>query len=201
MLFGGNLEKFLWEGIIFLTYLLICGGLLQPRFSRKASLLIGGGTVLGIILLQAGLLMSGQDTMLVLTMLPLTAYFPSIICLHILSRSGFFQTMAGWTVGVIVCFLMKTAGKLLVQSLGRLTDLPGWGCNLLITACLLLLSCSVLFLVFRFLRRPFQVYVLKNKTNWMLMSFPVLMIVLLLSYVSSSTTDKTLLILLLLTAC
>lgn len=201
MLFGGNWEKFLWEGIIFLTYLLICGGLLQTRLSKKASLLIGGATVLGIVLLQAGLLMSGQDTMLVLTMLPLTAYLPSIICLHILSRSGFFQTMAGWTVGVIVYFLMKTAGKLLMQSLGRLTGLPGWGCNLLITVCLLLLSCGVLFLVFRFLRRPFQVYVLRNQTNWMLMSFPVLMIVLLLSYVSSSTTDRTLLILLLLTAC
>lgn len=79
--------------------------MLQPRFSKKASLLIGGVTVLGIVLLQAGLLMSGQDTMLVLTMLPLTAYLPSILCLHILSRSGFFQTMAGWTVGVIVYFL------------------------------------------------------------------------------------------------
>ena len=201
MLFWGNWEKFLWEGIIFLTYLLICGGLLETRFSKKASLLIGGTTVLGIVLLQAGLLMSGQDTMLVLTMLPLTAYLPSIICLHILSRSGFFQTMAGWTVGVIVCFLMKTAGKLLVQSLGRLTGLPGWGCNLLITVCLLLLSGGVLFLVFRFLRKPFQTYVLKNHSNWVLMSFPVLMIVLLLSYASNSTTDETLLILLLLTAC
>ena len=76
MLFGGNWEKFLWEGIIFLTFLLICGGLLETRFSKKASILIGGGTVLGIVLLQAGLLMSGQDTMLVLTMLPLTAYLP-----------------------------------------------------------------------------------------------------------------------------
>ncbi|HJD24581.1 MAG TPA: GHKL domain-containing protein [Firmicutes bacterium] len=201
MLFGANWEKFLWEGIIFLTYLLICGGLLQPRFSKKTSLLIGGGTVLGIVLLQIGLLMSGQDTMLVLTMLPLTAYLPSILCMHILSRAGFFQTMAGWTVGIIVYFLMKTAGKLLVQSLGRLTGLPGWGCNLLIMACLLLLSGGVLFLVFRFLRRPFQIYVLRNQTNWILMSSPILMIVLLLSYVSSSTTDETLLVLLLLTAC
>lgn len=201
MLFGENLEKFLWEGIIFLTYLSVCCGLLQPRFPKKTSLLIGGGTVLGIVLLQAGLLMSEQNAMLVLTMLPLTAYLPSIFCLHILSRAGFFQTMAGWTVGVIVYFLMKTAVKLLVQFLGRLTGLPGWGCNLLITVCLLLLSGGVLFLVFRFLRRPFQVYVLRNQANWILMSFPVLMIVLLFSYVSSSTTDETLLILLLLTAC
>lgn len=201
MLFGENWERFLWEGIIFFTYLWICGGLLQPRFSKKASLLIGGGTVLGIVLLQAGLLMSGQDAMLVLTMLPLTAYLPLIICLHILSCSGIFQTMAGWTVGVIAYFLMKTAGKLLMQSLGRLTGLPGWGCNLLITACLLLLSGGMLFLVFRFLRRPFQAYVLKNQSNWVLMSFPVLMIVLLLSYAGNSTTDKTLFFLLLLTAC
>ena len=77
MLFGGNWEKFLWEGIIFLTFLLICGGLLETRFAKKASILIGGGTVLGIVLLQAGLLMSGQDTMLVLTMLPLPASPPA----------------------------------------------------------------------------------------------------------------------------
>lgn len=88
-----------------------------------------------------------------------------------------------------------------MQSLGRLTGLPGWSCNLLITACLLLLSGGILFLVYRFLRRPFQTYVLRNQTNWVLIGFPVLMIVLLLSYASSSTTDEMLLILLLLTAC
>ncbi len=201
MLFSAEWQKFLWEGLIFLTYIFICGGLTERRFSKTASLLAAGGTVVGIILLQTALLLSGQDATLVLTLLPLTSYLPAIICLHILSRSGFFQTMAVWTVGAIVYFVLKILWKILLQYLGRLTSLPGWGCNLLMTAALLLAAGLLLFLVFRYLHKPFQTYVLKNQTNWLLLSFPIFMIFLLFSYFGSSTTNVTLLVLLLLTAC
>ena len=49
-------EKFLWEGIIFLTYIIICGSLIQLRFSKKTSLLAAGITIAGIVVLQAILL-------------------------------------------------------------------------------------------------------------------------------------------------
>ena len=89
MLFGAEWEKFLWEGIVFLVFAVISGSLITRRFSKKASLLACGGTLLGIGLLQVALLACGWDKTLVLTLLPLTAYLPAIVCLHILSRSGF----------------------------------------------------------------------------------------------------------------
>lgn len=200
MLFAAEMEKFIWEGIIFLAFILICGRLVEPRFNKKAALLLSCGVLAGIILLQAGLLLSGQDATLVLTMLPLTAYLPAIICLHIISRAGFFQTMAIWTVGAIVYFILKTLWKILLWCFAQQASLPGWGSDLLMTLILLLISGLLVFLVFRFLPQPFKNYILKNQTNWLLLSFPVLMIFLMFSYFSSSTTNITLLILLLLTA-
>lgn len=193
MLFSPEWEKFLWEGIFFLTYVLICSGLMERRFSKTASLLAAGGTLVGIVLLQAALLLAGQDNTLVLTMLPLTAYLPAVICLHILSRSGFFQTMAIWTIATIAYFVLKILWKILMQYFGQLTSFSTWVCNLLMAGLLV-------FLVFRLLRKPFRTYVLENQTNWLLLSFPVLMVFLLFSYVGNSTTDGTLLVLLLLTA-
>ena len=107
MLLSAESEKFLLEGIIFFMYILICGGLIKRRFSKTASLLTAGATAVGIILLQIVLLLEGQDATLVLTLLPLTAYLPAIVCLHILSKSNFFQTMAIWLVGVIACFILS----------------------------------------------------------------------------------------------
>lgn len=201
MLFSAEWEKFIWEGLIFLTYFLICGALTERRFSKTVSLLTAGGTVAVIVSLQTALFLFVQDKTMILTWLPLTAYLPVIVCLHILSRSGFYQTMAIWTLGTVVYFILKVFWKILMHFWGSIMSLPGWGCSLLVTACLLLLTGLILFLVFRFLRRPFQMYVLRNQTNWLLLSFPVLMLFLLFSYFCSSTTDSLLLILLLLTAC
>lgn len=200
MLFSAEVEKFIWEGIIFLAFILICGRLVDPRFNKRTTFLISCGTLAGIILLQAGLLLSGQDATLVLTMLPLTAYLPAIICLHIISRAGFFPTMAIWTVGAIVYFILKTLWKILLWCFAQQVSLPSWGSDLLMTLILLLTSGLLVFLVFRFLRYPFKNYILKNQTNWLLLSFPVLMIFLMFSYFGSSTTNITLLALLLLTA-
>lgn len=201
MLFSAEWEKFIWEGSVFLTFVLICGALIKRRFSKTASLLAAVGTVAGVCLLQTVLLLSGQEPTLVLTMLPITAYLPVVICLHILSCSSFFQTMAAWTMGTVAYFVLKTLWKILIPCFRTFTNLPGWGAALLITTCVLLAAAFLIFLVYRFLRRPFQTYVLENKTNWLLLSFPVLMVFLVFSYVGSSTTDSALLVLLLLTAC
>lgn len=190
-MFSAEWEKFLWEGIIFLAFILICGGLVERRFSKRTSLLAGGGTLVAILLLQIGLLMAGADATLVLTLLPVTAYLPAIVCLYILSKSGFFQTMAIWTIGAITYFTLKILWKILMKY---------WGDALLIAVCLALVAGLMVFLVFRFLRGPFQGYVLKNQTNWLVLSFPVLMLFLLLSYFGDSTTDAAVLLLLLLTA-
>ena len=82
----------------------------------------------------------------------------------------------------------------------RNADLQGWSYSLLLLSCLTAAAAIMTFLVFRFLRKPFQTYVLQNNTSWLLLCFPVLMVFLLFSYVRNSTTDGVLLALLLLTA-
>ena len=77
MLFSPEWEKFLWEGIFFLTYVLICSGLMERRFSKTASLLAAGGTLVGIVLLQAALLLAGQDNTLVPDCLPAGCHLPA----------------------------------------------------------------------------------------------------------------------------
>ena len=84
-----EIQPFLWEGITFIAFLLACAGLLEGRFGRRGNFLAAAGFLLGIGALQAGLLLSGQDKMLLLTLLPLTAYLPAVIGIHILSGAGF----------------------------------------------------------------------------------------------------------------
>ena len=200
MFFPPDFEKFLPEAIVFLTFILICGGLMECRFSRKASFVAAIVTVAGIFLIQSALLFFGWDTMLVLTVLPLTAYLPAIVCLHVLSRAGFYQTVAIWTAGVMVCFILESFRKILLLELGTVLAFSGWKLELLIDGSMLLLSALLLFLIFRFLREPFRSYVLHNRTNWLLLCFPIFMIFLLFSYFTNSTTNVVTLFLLFLTA-
>ena len=91
MLLSAEWEKFLWEAIIFLTFTLICSGLANFRFSKTQNLLAAGFAFVGIALLQVAFLLTSQDATLVLTLLPITAYLPAIIFLHLLSRTVFFR--------------------------------------------------------------------------------------------------------------
>ena len=200
MMFPAEFEKFVWEGIIFLAFALSCACLAEHRGSRAAAAAAGAGALAVVAGIQAALLLAGEDPTLVLTLLPLTAYLPAILALHLISRSGFFQTMAVWTVGIMVSFVLNSTLKILSLAYGRFSQLPGWQFELGTTALLALLAAALVFLVFRFLREPFRTYVLRNQTGWLLLCFPVLMVFLLLSYFSSTTTNVTALVLLTLTA-
>ena len=200
MMFPAEFEKFVWEGIIFLAFALSCACLAEHRGSRAAATAAGAGALAVVAGIQAALLLAGEDPTLALTLLPLTAYLPAIIALHLISRSGFFPTMAVWTVGIMVSFVLNSTLKILSLAYGRFSQLPGWQFELGTTALLALLAAALVFLVFRFLREPFRTYVLRNQTGWLLLCFPVLMVFLLRSYFSSTTTNVTALVLLTLTA-
>ena len=107
----------------------------ELRFSRAAQLWAAGGTLAGILLLQWVLLQSGQDVTLVLTLLPVTAYFPAIICLHILSSSRFFPTAAVWTLGLTACFTTDILRKLLLLLCTRFS-ISGAALDAIITVCM-----------------------------------------------------------------
>lgn len=181
------IEHFVNEGIRFAAFIFICCCLLEPRFKRRNTILIAGGFLLGIVVLQAGLLMSGQDGTLVLTLLPVTAYIPAIIGIHILSRYGFPQTVSVWCAGVLISstllFLQKLLGTVFIH-----------------TAGVVLLAAMVFSgLVFFFLRRPYRIYVLENQSGWVLLSFPTVMVFLLFSYWANTVTDPVFLLLIFLT--
>ena len=89
-------EKLLWEGMVFLAFALVCGALVERRFSRLVSAAVAGGALMGICLLQGALLAHGLDRTLVLTLLPLTAYVPAVLVLHALSRSEWGLSPQAW---------------------------------------------------------------------------------------------------------
>jgi len=192
----GVLEHILPVCILFFSFLLTIVALLELRYSPKASVLVAGGFLLGILALQGGLLLTGQDAMLVLTLLPLTAYLPAIICVHILSSTGFFQTCAVWTAGLLVSFTLTFGRKLLVTRV----SLSGLAYSFLVNALLLVLAAVLVVVIFKVVRIPFREYVGTSRGGWLSMTLPMLVIFALLSYFSDSTTHPTALVLIFLTA-
>ncbi len=115
-----DLEKVLWEAIRFAVFLVLCGALAEFRFSRRTRAAVAGGILAGILILQGALHLAGGETVLLLTLLPLTAYLPAIVGLHVLSSAGFFPTAAVWTVGLAACFTLDALRKCLLLLLGLL---------------------------------------------------------------------------------
>lgn len=181
-------EHFVIEGIRFAAFAFVCGCLLQPRFKRRNTILIAVGFLVGILGIQAGLLIAGHDETLVLTLLPFTAYIPAIVGVHVLSRSGFPQSVSVWSFGVLISFPLLFFQKLLGTAFVHTT------------VAVLLAAVAFSGVVFFFLRRPYRAYVLENQSGWLLMSFPVVMLFLLFSYCANMVTNPMFLLLIFLTA-
>ena len=192
------MEKVLWEAIRFAVFLVLCGALAEFRFSRRTRAVAAGGILAGILILQGAMHLAGGETVLLLTLLPLTAYLPAIVGLHVLSSAGFFPTAAVWTVGLAACFTLAALRKCLLLLLGRL-DLPGWQAQWLLTGCLFLAAAAVAVLAVRRLQKPFRFYVFHTEVRWLPLCLPALMVLLLFSYFINTTTNALLLGLLLAT--
>ena len=183
------IEHFLLEIIKFATFVFACGSLMRFRFRGKTTGWIAAGFLVGILALQVGLFLAGLDETLMLTLLPVTAYLPAILAVHVLSGSNFLQTVSVWSAGALLNFTLLFLQKLLNLWLPRYT-------------VVLVLAAAILLCVleFRFLRRPYRAYVLENSSGWLLLSFPTVMLFLLFSYWANTVTDPVLLMLILLTA-
>lgn len=190
--------KLLAEGIIFLTYVLICGGLMKSRCSGKAGLCALGGIAGGVILLQAVFLFLGQDVTLVLTLLPITAYLPFSVGLYFLTGFCIFQTVSVWAMGYFAVFILKVLKKILGWC--PVTSMPFPYGELSVVGILVLAAGLLIFLTYRFLRTPFHSCMEKKRPGWQLLFFPVLMSFLLLSYFYNSVSNPTVIVLTFLTA-
>lgn len=189
---------YICEIIIVLTYAIISGsltgGLTGGSLSRKANRWIWG-IVLGIIvLMQSALLISGQDLELVITVLPVTAFLPLVLGVFFLTNFNPFQSAAIWTLGFLAVYILKVE-KRIMHYLGwyriPLTEKAGLIFLIFFTASILV------FIVFRFFRKPFHRFVEGSQKNWLLLCFPVLLSFLFLSYFLNSKTNITMWVLVL----
>ena len=179
------LEHFLLEAIKFAAFAFVCGCLMRFRFKRKTTGLIAACALLAILALQAWLLAAGVDETMVLTLLPVTAYLPAILAVHLLSGSGFLPTVSVWSAGLLLSLTL-----LFLQRLLNLW-LPHHA-----VAAVLAAAAALCALAFRCLRRPYRAYVLENQSGWLLLSFPAVMLFLLFSYWADTVTDPVLFLLL-----
>lgn len=185
------------EGIILLTYILICSSLIRSRWSKKTALCVVGAVLIGIILLQAALLLIGQDETMVLTMLPVTAYLPFSVSLYVITSYGLAKTASVWTFGMLAVYILKAFKKMLGWCVFRNFAFPY---NHLWVMLLLLAAAGLLvFVSFRFLRKPFYSCMEKKKTGLLLIFFPIFGCLLLLSYFINSTLNYTVMVLMVLT--
>lgn len=183
------------------SFVCTCAALLESRFSRRATCCISLLTLAGVLFVQASLLLAGEPA-LVLMLAPVTVYLPLILCLHILSARGFFQTCAVWSIGCLVSFIMEFLRKLLLQLFARppLDAVPSpWVSPIILTA-MLLAAGGLLYLVFHTLRAPFCRYIREAEDGWLTLLFPTLLSFLLLSYYVNSAVRPTALLFILLTA-
>ena len=100
------IEHVLLETVKFAAFVFACGSLMRFRFRGKTTGWIAAGFLAGILALQAGLFLAGLDETLILTLLPVTAYLPAVLAVHVLSGSGFLQTVSVWSAGALLNFTL-----------------------------------------------------------------------------------------------
>ena len=187
-----NTHLYLQASIPFAVFLYICWILCRRRFSAPVFWLCQGGTLAGVLLLQAILFLSGQDDMLILSLLPVTAYLPVIVSIHFCSGTSFLQTCPVWMIGALSAFSLQFFRRFLIlqyQDFGWLIE------GMLLAAAVLLGG-----LVSVFLRRSFQDFAKERTGEWFAFVFPMTMVFVLFSYFGNSTVSTVVLILIVLTS-
>ncbi len=182
------------EGIILLSYVLICAALFKRRYSRLATIAAFGAAGIAITAAQSAIVSSGGET-LMFTLLPLTAYLPFSVLLFFLSENGVFGTAAVCSIGTLDVLILKSLRKILEGF--HMTETPEYVLSILFTAIIAIAAAGLVFVTFRFIREPFRVYVLENKQRRTayLLALPIILIFLLMFYfLNSTTTEVTLLI-------
>lgn len=193
-------EIILSEGIIFLVFVMTCASLARDRFTERRIQATYGMLIACSVFLQILFYLYGRDIILLLTLLPLTLYLPIAVSIYLLSGAGFFRTSVIWAAGFLVSFLLKMFYKILDVYSGPVIRVGKFNIQILAVIGLLIAAALLLFLVYRYLGRAFAECAGASEKIWMLLSFPILLMLLLFSYLISSVTKITVWILLFLTA-
>lgn len=175
-------ENILFELICFAAFISICAGLLKFRWSKKCSILILTVSVAMAAIIQIIILLTASDAAeLILTLLPITAYLPIIVAVHILSKGGFAAAVATWSMGLLAPYILNLFRELMrhiwTEDGGPLLNLSP------IVLGSLILGAFLVFAALRFCRKPFQMFEFQNKYVWFII--PVVLLFLLIFYFES----------------
>lgn len=179
------------------VFLLTLWLLLEPKCTPKAARWAFAGFLGAELVVQYVIYVWSGSPELVLTLLPITLYFPAIVGAHLLSRRRFFPTAVGWLLALLCQQLLLAAQKIISLLSARLGGLA-WAWAL--TAVLVLAAAGLVTAVWRWVQKPFRASAQVLESQWSpLLVLPVMLLVLH-SYFLSSTSGVTALLLLLFTA-
>lgn len=183
-------ENIIFELICFVAFTSISIGLLKPRFSKKYSALILAGSVTVAAIMQITVFLTASNAVpLMVTLLPITAYLPVIIAVHILAKGGFAAAVAAWSMGLLVPYTLSLFRELIREIWNRNWNKDGMpiGYMQLVVLGALILAALLVFAALRFCRKPFQMFEFQNKYVWLVI--PVVLLFLLISYFESMTFE------------
>lgn len=186
------------EGIIpAAVFLLTLLALLEPKYSRKATLwtLIG---FLGAELVFQGFVLTAGNLELVFTLLPLTFCLPAILVIHLVSGLPFVPTAVSWLLALLCRHLLMVAQKLLAMTGAKLGLPSAW--PWLSLGLLLLIAAGLIAAVFLRFRPSFRASAGELGANWWPLLPLLVMLLALHSYFLYSTTAAIVLLLLIFTA-
>lgn len=181
------LENVIFELICFAAFISICVGLLKLRFSKKRSALILVGSIAVSAAIQIVILLTASNAVeMTLTLLPITAYLPVIIAVHILSKGSFAAAVAAWSMGLLAPYILNLFRTLIWQIWKTSTGMPATNMWPVVLGALIPAALLV-FAALRFCRKPFQMFEFQNKYVFLIV--PVVLLFLLISYFESMTFE------------
>lgn len=190
------------ETIIFVSYILVCAALFKSRFSRAVTGFAFGVAGAAVVGVNIAIMLSGtHNLVLMLTLLPLTAYLPFSVLLYFLSDSGIFETAAVCAVGMLEVLVLQSLHKI-VESLcwGIETEMPRYVIYIIVNAAVVLAAAGLVSAAFQLIGRPFRLCVVENRQNRLLLLLPIALVFLMVFYFLNSATNITVLFLTTLTA-
>ena len=191
------------EVIIFVSYILICAALFKSRFSRSVTVFACGAAGAVIVGVNTAIMLLSTENLLMLTLLPLTAYLPFSVLLYFLSDGGLFETTAVCAVGTLEVLILKSLRKILTRPIIMEMECRGMGVLIIINAIVILAAAVLVFITFRFIVKPFRLCVAENslnRRNRLLLLVLTALVLLMMFYFLNSATNITVLFLTMLIA-
>lgn len=196
------------EAVIFVSYILICAALFKSRFSRSVTVLAccaAGAVIAGA---NIAIMLSGAadlDIMIMLTLLPLTAYLPFSALLYFLSSGGIFETTAVCAVGTLGVLILRSLRQILIKVFLADMDMGArrYAPTVIVGAVIVLMAAALVFVTLRYIASPFRLCVAENSLNRrdrLLLLAPAALVFLMMFYFLNSVTNVTVLFLTMLTA-